>query len=199
MPFQKSSNPKRNIVRVNIKTFMTNPTTKKMSLSPSSAKPYPKTKSKETSTSTKPHTLSSNPNKEDSIMACKSKEVIFLILTLKCNLSWKYSLEGRLYLPLMNFKKTSKKNKRNKNSKLIKKNVTLNSWLLKDLKPKAKENTKKVSAESFKSKSLSKIKNNLAKKLLHARLPKRTFLDSETKSFQNWKMQVTCVHNLTLI
>jgi hypothetical protein len=99
----------------------------------------------------------------------------------------------------MNFKKTSNKNKRNKNSKLIRKNVTLNSWSRKDLKPKAKENIKKVSAESSKSKSLSKTKNNLAKKLSHARLPKRTFSDSETKSFQNWKMPVTYVHNLTLI
>jgi hypothetical protein len=104
-----------------------------------------------------------------------------------------------LYLPLMSFKKTSKKSKRNKNSKFIRKNVTLNSWSHKDSKPKVKENTKKVSAESFKSKSLSKIKNKLAKKLLHARLRKRAFWDSKTKSFQNWKKPVTSVHNLTLI
>ena len=154
MPFQKSSNRKRNIVRVNIKTFMMNLTTKRMSSSQSSAKSYPKIKSKGTSTLTKPHTLSSNPNKEDSIMACKSKEATSLILTSKCNLSWKYSLVGRLYLPLMSYKKTSKRSKRNKNSKFIRKNVTLNSWSHKDSKPKAKENTKKVSAESFRSKSL---------------------------------------------
>ncbi len=199
MPSQKSYSRKRNIVRVNMKTFTKNLTTKTTSLSQSNAKSSPKIRSKGTSTLTKPHIPSSNRKKEDSIMECKSKEATSLILTLKCSLSQKYSLEGRSYLPLMSFKRTSKSNKKNKNSKLIRKNVTLNSWSRKDSKPKANENTKKVNAESFKSKSLSKTKNNSVKKLLHARPPKRIFSDSGIKSFLNSKTLVTCVHSLTLI
>jgi hypothetical protein len=125
---------------------------------------YLKTLSKEISMLIKHLIQNLNLNKEDLIMVFKFKKEIFLILIFKYSLFSKYLLEGQLYQQLINFNKKNRKFKKSKNFKLIRKNVTLNLWLLKDFKLKVKERNNKVKEEYYKSKYLLRIKNKLVKR-----------------------------------
>lgn len=164
MPYQKNYNLKKNIDKLNIKTFMIIIINNKISSNLSINSLYLNTLSKEISMLMKHLIHNLNLNKEDLIMVFKSKKVIFLILIFKYSLFSKYLLEGQLYQQLINFNKKNKKFKKSKNFKLIRKNVTLNLWLLKDFKLKVKERNNKVKEEYYKSKYLLKIKNKLVKR-----------------------------------
>lgn len=164
MLYLKNYNLKKNIDKLNIKTFMIIIINNKISSNLSINSLYLKTLSKEISMLIKHPIHNLNLNKEDLIMVFKSKKVIFLILIFKYSLFSKYLLEGQLYQQLINFNKKNKKFKKSKNFKLIRKNVTLNLWLLKDFKLKVKERNNKVKEEYYKSKFLLKIKNKLVKR-----------------------------------
>ncbi len=164
MLYPKNYNLKKNIDKLNIKTFMIIIINNKISFNLSINSLYLKTLSKEISMLIKHLIQNLNLNKEDLIMVFKFKKEIFLILIFKYSLFSKYLLEGQLYQQLINFNKKNRKFKKSKNFKLIRKNVTLNLWLLKDFKLKVKERNNKVKEEYYKSKYLLRIKNKLVKR-----------------------------------